>query len=72
MNNFKMLEEELAKGKEKKFQEVRNNINDSRSLFQTIGDIVDLFFPKFVEVFVKMTGKEEKRDPQSKYPHENN
>jgi hypothetical protein len=72
MNNFQLLQEELAKDKDEQLMKVRNNINDSRGLFQTIGDLVELFFPKFVDTFLKFGSKEGGEREQSKYPHENN
>ncbi len=69
-NNFKVLEQELMDKNEAQITRVQNSLNQSRSLFQSIGDIVELYFPKVIEVFIKMTGGENKNDA-SKYPHEN-
>jgi hypothetical protein len=70
MNNFQLLEKQIAEGKENNFKQIKNNINETRGLFQMIGDLVELFFPKFVETFVAMSASEDKRN-KSKYPHEN-
>jgi hypothetical protein len=72
MNNFQLLEQELAAGKEKNFTKIKNDINDTRGLFQMIGDIVEHFFPKFVETFVTMSsGDNNPESNKPKYPHEN-
>jgi hypothetical protein len=70
INNFKLLEQELMDQKEDQIIRVQNKINQDRSLFQSIGDIVELYFPKIIEVFIKMTGGNELKTPDSKYPHE--
>jgi hypothetical protein len=70
INNFKLLEQQLMDQKEAQLTRVQNKINVDRSLFQSIGDMVELYFPKILEVFIKMTGGNEMKSPDSKYPHE--
>jgi hypothetical protein len=71
-NNFKLLEQELMNEKEAQIVRVQNNINYNRTLFQSIGDIVELFFPKIIDVFIRMTGGASAPvNNESKYPHEN-
>jgi hypothetical protein len=72
VNNFKELERELMSQKDDQLKRVQNNITQSRSLFQAIGDLVELFFPKVVDVLLRMGGGDDKdTKTQSKYPHEN-
>lgn len=70
MNNFQLLEKEMAQGKEQRFTKIRKDLNETRGLFQMIGDLVDLFFPKLIDTFVAMSGPSVKTESQSKYPHE--
>ncbi len=71
INNFKLLEKELMEKKDAQIIRVQNNLDHSRSLFKSIGDIVELYFPKFVEVLIKMAGSKDPKEGTSKYPHEN-
>ncbi len=72
INNFKLLERELMENREPQIERVKNSIEHSRSLFQSIGDFVELFFPKVIEVFIKMSGGQSDLPKQeSRYPHEN-
>lgn len=70
INNFKLLEQELMDQKDAQITRVQNKINHDRSLFQSIGDMVELYFPKILEVFIKMTGGNDLKSSDSKYPHE--
>lgn len=69
-NNFKELEKLLSENKEFTFEKVKNNIVSSRNLFGFIGDIIELFIPRIIDVFVGMAGGESESEPTSKYPHE--
>jgi hypothetical protein len=73
VNNFKELEKEIVSTREARIQKVHHNIVQTRSLFQTIGDVVELYFPNVVDMFVRMSGDQKIADnvPPSKYPHEN-
>jgi hypothetical protein len=73
-NNFKELENEIVSNRDAQIKRVQNNIMHSRSLFQTIGDVVELFFPKMVDVLMKMSGggKSSGDSNNSRYPHESN
>ena len=70
VNNFKELERELMAMREPQLQKIQHNITESRSVFQAIGDVVELFFPKVIEVLIRMTGSNPPDTQESKYPHE--
>ena len=62
MNNFKRLEEEerLAHGEPPKV--IKTRLDSTRSIFGLIGNVVELFLPKFLNLFVGMMGgKDEKQ-----------
>lgn len=55
-NSFKELEREGSKQFEERERRVRHNVNHSIGFFHFIGDILELFIPKFVNIFVNITG----------------
>lgn len=71
MNNFKELEKELMSNNDFALNSVKNNIEKSRGVFQLIGDFIELFFPKMLDVLSGMAGGKED-NTTSKYPHEQN
>jgi hypothetical protein len=70
-NNFKELEELLSKDKEFTLQKVQNNLVATRNLFGFLGDIIELFLPKIMDVIINLSGGNVKENSdQIKYPHE--
>ncbi len=55
-NSFKELENEDSKKFEERNQRVRDNINHSVGFFHFLGDILDLFLPKVVNMFLTVSG----------------
>lgn len=69
MNNFKELQkEELAKVQFRS-NSIKSGINSRIGAFRFMGDMLDHFIPKVLEIFVNMTGgddnKTNKRIPKS-------
>lgn len=70
-NNFKELEELLSKDKEFTLQKVQNNLVGTRNLFGFLGDIIELFIPKIMDVIINLSGGDmTENSKQIKYPHE--
>ncbi len=68
-NSFKELEKENSKQFDEREKRVRHNVNHSMGFFHFIGDILELFLPKLVSIFVNVTGgngpkQERKQDPE--------
>lgn len=66
-NNFKELEKEHIKDFEAKSDGVKQKIEGETSAFRYIGDIIDLYFSKVMNVFLAMAGgkddeKEDEKD----------
>lgn len=55
-NSFKELEKENSKQFDERDRRVRDNVNHSIGFFHFIGDILELFLPKFFSIFVNVTG----------------
>ena len=55
-NSFKELGRENEKPFEERESKVRHNVNHSIGFFHFIGDILELFIPKFFNIFVNITG----------------
>ncbi len=55
-NNFKRLEEEEFNNMPEPPAEIQNNIVGQVNIFRFIGDIIDLYLPKVVDLFVQMSG----------------
>lgn len=69
-NNFKELENMLAKDKDFVFEKVGNNLVGTRNMFGFIGDIIEHFIPRILEVFIGIAGGNQVESKNSKYPHE--
>jgi len=68
-NSFKELEKESSKQFDEREKRVRENVNHSVGFFHFIGDILELFLPKLVSIFVNVTGgkgpvQEREHDPE--------
>lgn len=55
-NNFKELGEENSKKFEERDKRIRDNVNHSVGFFHFIGDILDLFSSKVVNMFLSVSG----------------
>jgi len=55
-NSFKQLEKENAAHFEDHDQKIKENINHSIGFFHFISDIIDLFIPKVVGIFLSISG----------------
>lgn len=60
-NNFQRLVEEQSFDLQKPLQTVENRLNGSINLFQHIGNVVDLYLPKVVDMFVTASGGDNKK-----------
>lgn len=56
-NAFKELEAEILANHKEQLDTVKSNILQTREILQTVGDILELYFPKAIEVMLKMTEK---------------
>lgn len=56
VNNFKELEKEQERSFSDSDQRIKKNVNYSIGFFQFIGDIIDLFMPKVVNMFLNLSG----------------
>lgn len=70
MNNFQKLQQiQEEQFGEKQEQKIRRNLNATFSSFRFVGDIVDVFIPKFVDMLLVFTGGKPldsmKKDPGS-------
>lgn len=71
LNNFKELEKmEIAQAKYKD-QYVKSNINSSVNTFKFVGNMVEHFVPRVVDLFIHMTGGDfiKLKSRKSKYPN---
>ena len=71
LNNFKELEKmEIAQAKYKD-QNIKSNINSSVNTFKFVGNIVEHFVPKVIDLFVNMTGGDttKLKNRKPKYPN---
>jgi len=55
-NSFKELEKDSQKQFENKDKQIKENINRSIGFFHFIGDIIELFVPRVVQVFLGISG----------------
>ena len=55
-NNFEKIEEDLISQFGEPPKSVKRNIDESFSIFRMIGNIIELFMPKVIEVFVNLAG----------------
>ncbi len=70
-NNFKRLEEEEFNNMPEPPAEIQNNIVGQVNLFRFIGDIIELYLPKVVDLFVQMSGGDQssaRRSPEKHGP----
>lgn len=56
VNNFKELGKEQERSFSKSDQRIQKNVNYSVGFFQFIGDILELFMPKIVNMFLNLSG----------------
>ncbi len=75
INNFKKLEEIEFENISMRSDVVRNNIGANLGAMRFLTDIVELYFPRVVDLFVGLTGGEpghidhnDSRSTRSKYP----
>lgn len=71
-NNFKELEKEIVSNREHQLQRIQHNLNHSRNIFQTIGDLIELYIPRFFGALIKTSDNGTPGKDSSKYPHESN
>lgn len=70
-NSFKDLENIEIEKLSAPVEDVKSSVNHNLSVFQMAGDVVQLFIPKIISLFLSLLGGEEKRDtdPDHKYPN---
>lgn len=71
MNNFKKLQEQELDKVEFRSNSIKSGISSSMSAFRFVGDMLDLFIPKVIGIFVNMTGGDDKKTSirRPKYPN---
>lgn len=73
INNFKELEKLELENVSMNYKEVENNISSNLGSLRFITNVIDLFFPKVVDLFVGLSGGkpskiEPKKQSYNKYP----
>ena len=56
VNNFKELEREEMKNLDPSISRIKSNVNSNLGIFQLIGEMVELFLPKFFGMFINLAG----------------
>ena len=74
-NSFKELERLELEGRNVPLNKIQNNITSNLGLFKFMGDIMELFFPRMVDLIVRLTGgsvnpKVDSGSKPSKYPNQ--
>lgn len=73
INNFQELENQeldrMGEGPGRAVSNVNQKLHSNMRVFHFIGDIVELYFPKIVGLFVKMSGGGRKEDVNFKGGH---
>ena len=71
MNNFKKLQEQELNNVEFRTNSIKSGISSSMNAFRFVGDMLDLFIPKVLGIFVNMTGGDDKKTSirRPKYPN---
>ena len=67
VNNFKELEKLQEKEYNNLNPDVRTNLVSSMGLFRFIGDIFDLFIPKVMDMFIKISGGSPKQNVSHRF-----
>lgn len=71
-NNFKELEREIVSNREHQLKRIQHNLNHSRNIFQTIGDLIELYIPRFFGALIKTSDDSSPGKENARYPHESN
>lgn len=66
-NSFKDLEKEMLNEHGAPPKKTFTNVSHSISVFKLLGDMLDLFFPKMVDLFVKMSGGGPRQNVSNKF-----
>ena len=65
-NNFKKLEEDLISQYGEPPSKVKDNIDGTFGIFRAFGDIVELFIPKMLDLFLSLFGAHSDNSSSSK------
>ena len=73
VNNFKELEREEIRNIDPSIEKIKSNVNSNLGIFQLIGEMVEMFLPRLLNMIVSLTGgssidDEDDKKP-SKYPN---
>ena len=68
-NAYKELEAEIMANRQDQLETVKSNLLHTREILQTLGDIIDLYFPKAIEVILNMSEKNTSQN-EEKLPQE--
>jgi hypothetical protein len=60
INNFKKIEEDLISRHGEPPAKVKKNIDSTFGIFRIMGDILELFVPNMIQLFVNLAGGENK------------
>lgn len=71
MNNFKKLQEQELSDVEFRSNSIKSGISSSMGAFRFVGDMLDLFIPKVLGIFVNMAGGDDRKTTirRPKYPN---
>ena len=62
-NNFEVIDEDLIAQFGEPPQKVKTNIDESFSLFRMIGNVLELFVPRLMEMLVSLAGGNSTNEP---------
>jgi len=71
MNNFKELQKQELTEVNFRSSRIKSGISSSMGAFRFVGDMLDLFIPKVLGIFVNMTGGDDRTTTirRPKYPN---
>jgi len=73
VNNFKELEREEMKDLDLSIDRIKSNVNSNLGIFQFIGEMVEMFLPRFFNMIINLAGsptvEDENDRKKSKYPN---
>ncbi len=67
-NNFKELEKERMEEAGSALHKIKSNVNSNLGVFQFIGEMIELFLPRVLQLFTQGDENGE-RFPKNKYPN---
>ncbi len=68
-NNFKELEKQRMEEAGNALDKIKSNVNSNLGVFHFIGEMIELFLPRVLQLFTQGTNNTE-RFPSNKYPNQ--